>query len=120
MCVVFGYMLCKMGAPAYSLIIIFIVADVLNRIIQLVLMKTILGFDSLIYVKEAYTKPAIIAIIMTTVLVAHSFMGIKSVIGHLLSIIVCGIITAIAVYKIGLKTGEKTKLLQFIKNKINR
>lgn len=120
MCVVSSYTLCKMGAPAYSLIIIFLVADVINRIIQLILMKRILGFDSLMYVKEAYTKPTIIAAIMTVVLVAHSFMGIESVVGHLFSIIVCGIITAVAVYRIGLTTGEKTKLLQFVKNKINR
>lgn len=120
MCIVFGYILCKIGYSAYFLIIMFLIADLVNRIIQLVMMKTILGFDSLRYVKEAYMKPAIIAAVMTVVLVIRSFMNIESVIGHLISIIVCGIITALAVYRIGLTTGEKAKLLQFMKNKVNK
>lgn len=117
-CVVIGYILCKNGAPAYTMIVAFIIVDVINRVIQLILLKTIIGFDSVSYIKNAYARPALIAAIMTVVLVVYSHFTVESSIYKLLAIVLCLLLTAALVFVIGLTKGEKNKVLTFAKNKI--
>lgn len=119
-CLPVGYMLFKIGAPAYAMIICFLVADALQRIIQLVLMKKLLGFDSMGYVREAYLKPAIIALIMSGVLLLHSLIRIDAIWFSLLSILLSFGLTAILVYTIGLSKGEQYKIKNQINNTTNR
>lgn len=119
-CVPLGYWLYSIGAPAYSMLILFLIADIIQRIIQLILLKTIIGFNSWNYVKEAYGRPAIIAAIMTFFSWCYSFVTISSPILKLLSIGLCFTITAILVYLVGLTYGEKIKVFSFAKNKLHK
>jgi O-antigen/teichoic acid export membrane protein len=112
------YLLFQIGAPAYSIIILFTVADIMNRIVQLILMKTIIGFDSWGYIKDAYFNPAIIALIMSFLLWAYSLYPIDNSYYQFMSIVVCFLIIAFLIYTIGLTSGERTKLVSFVKNKI--
>lgn len=118
LCVPVGYMLFKNGAPAYSMLILFIIADIFQRIIQLILMKTILGFDSWSYVKAAYFRPFLIALIMGLALWGYSYISIDSAAIKVLAILLCLLTTAIMIYIIGLTKGEKHKVIEFAKNKI--
>lgn len=119
LCIPIGYYQYKIGAPAYSILVLFLVADVLQRIIQLFLMKIIIGFDSLSYVREAYGRPFFIAIIMTICLWFYSLINIESYLGKLIAILCCFIISSLLVYTIGLTRGERQKLTVFIRNKIH-
>lgn len=119
-CVLAGYLLCKNGAPAYTMIVVFIVADVANRIIQLLLMKTIIGFEAGMYVREAYAKPAIIAIIMSICLYVYSLFVVCNIFAKFAAVVCCLMITAALVFFIGLTKGEQTKILNFAKNKLHR
>ena len=117
-CIPIGYVLFKLGYSQYSLLILFIIADLLQRAVQMVLLKTILNFDSIQYMKEAYVKPIVIAIIMSFLLFGYSYLDITNTFVRLLSIVVCFIITTSIVYYIGLTSGEKTKVVSMLKNKI--
>lgn len=116
-CLPIGYKLYTIGAPAYSMLLLFLIADIVQRIIQLILMKRIIGFDSWTYVKEANGRPTIIALIMGLFLWGYSYLTVTSPILKLLVIGLCFIITASLVYLVGLTSGEKNKVLGFIKNK---
>lgn len=117
-CIPIGYILFKLGYSQYSLLILFIIADLLQRAVQMVLLKTILNFDSIQYMKEAYVKPIVIAIIMSVLLFGYSYLDITNICVRLLSIVVCFIITTAIVYYIGLTSGEKTKVVSMLKNKM--
>lgn len=117
-CIPIGSVLFKLGYSQYSLLILFIIADLLQRAVQMVLLKTILNFDSIQYMKEAYVKPIVIAIIMSVLLFGYSYLDIPNTFVRLLSIVVCFIITTAIVYYIGLTSGEKTKVVSMLKNKI--
>ena len=118
LCIPLGIIVYKLNAPAYAMIILFIVADIATRITQLILMRKILFFDSLGYIKAAYTKPFIIALIMTCLLLLHSAIGIYAVWFRVMSIIGCFALVCILVYTIGLTAGERKKIVQFIITKI--
>jgi O-antigen/teichoic acid export membrane protein len=117
-CVLSGYLLIQNGAPAYTMIVVFIVADVVNRIIQLALMKFIIGFNSWRYVREAYLRPFVIALIMSICLYIYSLLALDNMVLKLLAIMGCLGITSTLVFTIGMTSGEKNKLLAFVKNKI--
>lgn len=119
LCIPVGYFMFKNGAPAYSMIILFIIADILQRVVQLVLMKTIIGFDSLSYIKEAYFRPLVIGIIMGLLLCGYSQIGVTSVLLKLLGIFLCFLSTGVLIYYIGLTQREKNKAICFIKRKFN-
>ncbi len=117
-CIPVGYWLYSIGAPAYSMLVLFISADIAQRVVQLILLKTIIGFNSWNYVKEAYGRPFLIAAMMTLVLWGHSFITYESPILKLLNITVCFLMTTTLVYFIGLTPGEKTKITTYAKRKI--
>lgn len=114
-CIPAGWLLFYLGYPAYSMLILFLFADIIQRVIQLILMKHLIGFDSLSYVREAYLPTGIIALIMSVVLFIHSVIYLDSVIFHLSSIFLCFIFTLLLVYYIGLTKGEK----QMVKDKLH-
>lgn len=118
-CLPIGYWLYSTGAPAYSILVLFLIADISQRIVQLILLKTIVGFNSWNYVKEAYGRPFIIAAIMAILLWAHMFIDSTSYITKICNIIICLVITSILVYSIGLTSGEKAKIISFVRRKIH-
>ena len=104
------------GWPTYSILILFIIADIMQRIIQLILVRKILGFSSWEYVRQAYARPIAIAIIMTGVLYSYSFVHVDNLIFKVGVILSCLVLTVILVYFIGLTSGEKVKMKEFISN----
>ncbi len=117
LCIPIGYFMFKNGAPAYSMLILFIIADILQRVVQLILMKTIIGFDSLSYIKEAYFRPLVIGTIMGGVLWGYSQISVTSAILKLLAIFLCILSTGILIFYVGLTQGEKNKVIFYVKKR---
>lgn len=67
-CIPIGYVLFREGYPAYSILVLFLVADVVQRGVQLYLMRRLLGFDAWLYAREAYGRPLVIALMAGRVL----------------------------------------------------
>lgn len=118
-CLPVGYILLKAGLPYYILLIVFIVADFFHRVIQFVLVKKILNYDVVGYMKEAYIRPGIVIIVMSLLLYLYSLMGISvTILQKIFAITICFVITLILVFFIGLKKGERNKILAAVSARI--
>lgn len=113
-----GYLLFKMGLDAYWIVVCYIVSSIIWRIISLIMMEKLLGFDLKGYVKNAYMPPILIIMIMILVISVYWMLPIKTVLMHLLGIIVILLITGFLIITIGLTKSERSTLLAFISKKI--
>lgn len=109
-CIPVGYILFDNGFPAYSILVLFLLADVLQRGVQLYLMHRLLGFDSWRYAREAYGRPMVIGIIAAAGFYLHSFLDVESAMESLVIIGVTAILTILLIYGIGLTGDERAAL----------
>lgn len=116
LCIPLSIVLFELGLPAYSILLLFIIADALQRIVQLIMMKRIIGFDSWTFVKEAYTRPALVAVLLSAVLYGSSFVPIDGAFMSLATIATCMVLTVVAIGLIGLNAEER----KWIINKFTR
>ncbi len=118
-CLPLTYVLFKAGAPGYYVLITFIIADVGLRTVQLILMHKLIGFDSWSYVKEAYGRPALIALLMAGVMTVYPYLGIEHPLARVGAILACAALTASLIFTIGLTPGERRKVMSIIKSKFS-
>ncbi len=109
-CLPAGYCMFSLNMPYYSIVLLLIAADIAQRAVQLVLMRRLLGFDSLQYARKAYLRPAVIAAIMALFIYIRSQIVVDSAATHLLAIAATAVLTIILVYTIGLTSGERKAL----------
>lgn len=109
-CLPAGYCMFSLNMPYYSIVLLLIAADIAQRAVQLVLMRRLLGFDSLQYARKAYLRPAAIAAIMALFIYIRSQIVVDSAAMHLLIIAATAVLTIILVYTIGLTSGERKAL----------
>lgn len=113
-CLPVGYTMFSMGMPYYSILLLLIFADIVQRTIQLVLMHRLLGFDSWQYAREAYLRPAAIAAVMALLIYLRSQFDFNTMPMHLLSIATTTMLTVALVYTVGLTKGERETMLKKI------
>lgn len=118
LCVPAGWLLFKMGFPAYSMLVLFLTADVIQRAIQLIMMKRIIGYDSWRHFREAYMRPVLIAAIMSIVLYFCSLMSIETAILKLGTIIISLVLTASLILYIGLSKEERKGVFSIVRRKL--
>ena len=113
-CLPVGYVLFQKGFPPYTLLALFIAADVMQRAIQLVLMHRILGFDSWKYVQGAYLRPGAIALLMACALYGRTWISVDTPQMHLLLLIATFVLTFLLIYIVGLADGEREALRKWL------
>lgn len=114
-----AYLLFKWGAPYYVILILLICADIVYRVVQFIMAKRILHYDIISYVKEAYTKPFVILIIMSVLIYLYNLTSLgESSIEKFFAILICLIVTMIMIYFIGLTIGERNKIRKTMYNKL--
>lgn len=116
-CIPLGYVWLRMGGAPYTLLILFIIADVLQRVVQLVLLRTLLGFDAWQYAKEAYGRPLLIAVLLSIGLWAYSLLQVEAPLARIAAIILCSLCTIAMIFFIGLNKDERQQALAFVKNR---
>lgn len=109
MCIPLGYVLFRLGFPAYTILLLFLIADVAQRAVQLVLLRKILGFDAWRYVKEAYVRPLVIALLLTLWIGLNNFISMGSI-EKIACILVCFLVTIMLVTFVGLRPDERIQL----------
>ncbi len=114
LCIPLGILLFKIGFPDYTIMVLFILADLIQRLIQLVLLKKLLLFNSLHFTKEAYLRPIIIAIIMGLFVYGYSLLSVESIWLKVLAILITFFVTAFVIYTYGLYNDERKKISQKI------
>lgn len=114
----FGYLLFKLGFEAHWIIVCYIVAMIMWRIISLLMMRKILGLDIRRYIRNAYLPPLLCIVIMTGLLTLYCYVSIDSNLFHLLGIVCALVATSICVFFVGLTSGERKALMSLVVNKM--
>ena len=118
-CLPLGYICFKLGAPAYTILILFALTDVMHRIIQLYLLKVIIHYDVISFMKEAYVRTGIVFVIMVLYAIIYSNLHINHALGHLLGILITAVFSLLLIYNLILRRNERTLLLRFVRNRIH-
>ena len=113
-CLVAGWLLFRAGYPAYTIIVCFVAADLLSRVIQLVLLHFQFGFDVKRFLKEAYLRPAVAAVILIAWLAFYRLLPLESAWAKLGGILLTGCETAAVLFCVGLKPGERKEIRRFL------
>jgi len=109
-----AYAMFKYGFGPEWMLILFIFSDIFNRICQLILMKRLLNFDSMQFIKESYLRPTCVIIIMSLIMFLYWQIDIQSDLIRFCGILFFLITTAAIVWLIGLRKSEKSKILSLV------
>lgn len=118
MCIPIGYLLCKNDYPSYYIILLFIASDIINRVIQLLLLRKIDGLDIMHFVKQAYLRPSFVFIIMYCILSIYEYMQIEQSIARIAGVAIIFLLSGVICLFVGLTTTERSKIIPYIINKI--
>ena len=116
-CLVAGWLLYRAGHPAYTIIICFVIADLLSRVIQLILLHYQFDFKIGRFLKEAYLRPVVAAAILIGWLALYRLLPLESAWAKLVGILLTGLVTAVVLYFVGLKPGERKEIRRFLSRK---
>lgn len=116
-CLVAGWLLFRAGHPAYTIIICFVAADLLSRIIQLILLHFQFGFDVTRFLKEAYLRPVIAAAILIGYLALYRLLPLDSIWAKLGGLLITFCVTALVLVLVGLKPTERKEIRRFLGRK---
>lgn len=119
-CIPIGFFVLKAGASAFVLLAIFIAADVIWRIAQLWLAHSILQFPVGSYCRDVYLPVAMVSVLIISCLVLTSLIPLDSTLWHLGRLLLILLLTTLAAFFIGLKEGERQKVLSYLCKKLKR
>ncbi len=120
LCLPAGYILFKNGAPAYAILICFMVADVINRCIEFILLHFQFHFDVWGFAKHAYLRPALISIIMIGYLFAYKSFAWTTFWGHAGGFLLTLSVTTVVIGLVGFNSEERCKALAFVTRKLKQ
>lgn len=119
LCLPAGYILFRNGFPAWSILCCFVLADILNRIIQFILLYIQFQFDVFGFFGHAYFRPLVISCMMVGYLWVYRSIEWTGIWGHLGGFFITFFLTAVVVAFVGFTQKERKKALDFVKLKIN-
>lgn len=111
-----GYYLFKAGMPPVTILVLFVITDIICRITQLVLMKLVYDYDVLSFCKEAYSRPFIIAVFMAVYLSLYGTISFENGWFHLLGLVLTFLIGSLLVWIIGMKGQERISVLGLMRD----
>lgn len=112
-----SFVLFKLGYDAFTLLICYVIVDIVGRILSLIMMHKILDFNVRKYLKNSYLMPLICISVLTIIILLMQLIPAQSIIQHLGIIFLTGVASLICVYVIGLDKEEKSLILNVIKRK---
>ena len=111
-----GYYLFKAGMPPVTILVLFVITDIICRITQLVLMKLVYDYDILSFCKEAYSRPFIIAVLMVGYLSLYRCVAFENGWLHLSGLVLTFLIGLSLVWSIGMKGQERASVSGLIRD----
>lgn len=118
-CLVAGWFLFKAGNAPESIVICFVAADVLSRTAQFILLRKMFSFDVWGFIRDAYARPLVVAVIMGLWLVLYNILAFDTAAGRIFGFVLTGLLTAAAIWFIGLEKSERKKALDIILRRKN-
>jgi O-antigen/teichoic acid export membrane protein len=117
-CIPIGYVVFKAGFPAYMMLVLFLIADIIYRIVQLYLLQAILRFPVLKYCRRVYCPmfgaclPIILCLYLT------SEIRFEGPLWHFCHIILVFLFSLCSVYYLALQKSEREKVIHYIAQRI--
>ena len=119
-CIPLGFWFFSIGFAPYYILVLFIVADILHRMVQLTLVRFLIGFNSWHYVKETYLRPAVIVAVMTAWTCMYNQYSARMELSPWVIILATGLVVVAMVMFVGMTCVERQmifkKLCSAIKN----
>lgn len=115
---VIGLILFKIGFPPYTIILLYFVADVISRFIQLFLLHKYINLDLSTFFRVAYLKPLIVFLCGFIYLLLKNYFERDSYLFHLSDIIISFVYMLIVIFSLGLYKNEKELLLSYVTRKV--
>ena len=115
-----AFLLFRAGYPPSTILYLFILSDLLSRLIQLILLKTILNYDVIEFVKHAYVPPLKVFGIMLVYGFFYKQLVLEGFFFHVSGAIVSFLITVIVVYYVALSSDERKIVSNIVKMRIKR
>ena len=106
----------KYGAPAYSILIVYCVIEIINAFVRLYLLKRVLGMDIKFFVKTSYLKILFVSIPLIIMYIFYNPSSF-SITGHALGLIGLELFVITDVFLLGIDSKEKSMTIKYIKNR---
>lgn len=112
----FAFVAYKLGAPAYSILIIYCAIEIINAFVRLYLLKRVLGLDIKAFVKTSYLKILYISLPLILVYFVYDPSSF-SLTGHLLGLVGLELFVIACVILLGIDSREKNMIIRYVKNR---
>ena len=115
---IFGWIAYSQGMPPHTIVLFFIISDAMSRITQFWLLHCIYGINVIPFVRNAYTRPFLIFVIMLLYMLLYHQIVIGSFVIHVLGIFITLFVAAGLALMLGLRESERRMLIEFLKTKL--
>lgn len=110
-CIPIGYEILKAGSPAYMLLVVFLIADIIWRMVQLYMMKTILNFPIWRYCKDVYWRVVLTCLPVVLCLLLTSQIQCETALWHICHLAIFLLLALCSAFYLGLRRGERETVL---------
>lgn len=116
-----AFFLYKLGSPKETVIYLYIISSLGIRVISFLLLKHLIGFVIMHYVRNVYYPTLVIIGLATTFIYAYnSLVTLDSSLAHILGLLLSFVAVFVLCTAIGLNKYERKAIMAFVKNKIKK
>lgn len=115
-----GFFAYKKGAPSYTILVFFAIADFINRGVQLFLLRRFYGFNVFLFIKSSWLRPLMVFFIMALFTLCIKMVVINSAITKIVTIALTGTLSFTLAYFLGLTSSERNRIVSIVLQKIKR
>lgn len=105
------------AVPPYAILLIYIVCDALSRILTLVLCKTELAYPVGPFMRQAYTRPVAVALLMTVFTLLYRRLPLSGRLAHLGGVALSFAVVSLLCWFVGLTPGERRRIWGIFRRK---
>ncbi len=117
LCILMGFLLLNAGSPAYMLLLIFLVADSVWRVIQFIMVRQILDFPIKQFIRDVYYPVLKVILCMLLFIGVLSLLNIECGLWHVCRIFLIFIAAVLFVFFVGLKNTERKQALIYFRDR---
>lgn len=112
--ILLAYLILYFHYPAACILMLFVIVDVLYRILQLYLAFRLLHFDVFAFVRKAYFRPFLVACMMSGVMMGYGLLEVRTPLVRCLGIAGCLVLTIVLCCLVGMTRVERKGFLDFV------
>lgn len=118
LCIPVSVLLLEFGLKVYVVPLLFIISDVISRMIQLYLLHRYINLNIKTYIVESYTRPLFVFCILYVYILCYSMLQPEELFTKFMGISITGFVSVATVLLIGLNKAERRAvIMMFIKRK---